>query len=57
MFRVVSDWLHSLSVAVGQDMSTKVLVLSTFHKNGGTVFFFAKDELLQHIVYGFGSFR
>ena len=27
MFRVVSDWLYSLSVVFGRDMNAKVLVL------------------------------
>ena len=59
MFRVVSDWLHSLSVFFGRVMNTDVLVLSKLFstKPGSTVFFFANQELLQHRVRGFGSFR
>ena len=59
MFRVDSAWLYSLSVVLGCDMNAKVLVLSQFFcaKPEGTVFFFADEELLQHRVRGFSSFR
>ena len=48
MFRVVSDWLHSLSVVLSRDMNTKKSPI----KPEGTVFYFANQELFQH----FGSF-
>ena len=55
MFRVVSDWLCSLSVVFGRDMDTEVFVLSKLFptKAEGTVFFFTNQELLQHGVHGF----
>ena len=59
MFRVVSNWLYSLSVVFRRDTNTKVLVLSKPFptKSGRIVFFFADQELLQHRVHGIGSFR
>ena len=59
MFWVVSDWLHSVSVVFGCDVNAKVFVLSKLFstKFEGTMFFFTNQELLQHRVRGFNSFR
>ena len=59
MFRVVSDRLHSLSVVLRRHMNTKVFVLPKLFAtiSGGTVFFLASKELLQHRVHGFGALR
>ena len=46
MFRVTSDWLHSLNVVFPGDVNTKVFVLSKLFstKPEGTVFFFTNQK-------------
>ena len=58
VFRLVSDWLNSLSVIFGRDMNAKVFVLSEFFPATSevTVLLLSNQELLQHGIHTFGSF-
>ena len=59
VFRVVSDWLNSLSVVFGCDANAKVFVSSESFsaKPEVTVLLLSDQELLQHGIHSFGSFR
>ena len=50
VFHVVGDWLNSLSVIFGCDVSAKVFVLSEFFsaKPKVTVLLLSNQELMQH---------
>ena len=59
VYRVVSDWLNSLSVVFGCDTNAKVFVLSELFsaKPEVTVLLLSDPELLQHGIHSFDSFQ